>query len=706
MPDDDGVVSIDELDKADLRVGALYGGMTAGRSVDPLSRLLKVGVQGGIRGKGSPTTDNMQLVALYSTGMESEWPDRVDDDSGILTYFGDNRGPGRDLLDTSLRGNLIFRNAFDAAAGSVDDRLRVPPFFYFERVDTRGPIVRFRGLAVPGVPGRGAVGSLNEIIHDVNGVEVRNYEAKFTILSDLVISRQWIEAILAGEPSISNGCPRAWREWAERGVYRSIASPDERLVIPAIVGDDAQVTDMLDIDNDALAVAAVVTTRQVDTPLTVALYGPWGSGKSYFMRRIEHHIGEFANSEVSVFESKVGHVKFKPWHYERGHLVASLHRQIFETLNVEGPDRDVEIKEADRRIEKQIEKVEVARRELLSAQVAESSFEKNLAIIEGQQDDILSLVRSMSLADVEDTVPEGLLDDVGEVLKELGLPALGYAGRDLKKSVDDIFETAGQIPRLLTAGRTFLNSPLFRGVAAAAVVFAVLWVVDEFVPWVIGDIGASVQWFSSIVMGVGVTTAAVSDKMKELLSPARRLLQVLERVAARKSQAREKLLESLQADLRLRKEAVADADRKLTDARRDLELEREKRDELEPSVILEKYIAERAATTEYDAELGVVARLHRDLYNLSDALIAAIDDDRTRINRVVLYIDDLDRCSPDTVFAVLEALHLFLSLPHFITIVGVDPRSLSTSVRKLRPGFSARKIGQFFLRSMWRRYSS
>jgi hypothetical protein len=177
-------------------------------------------------------------------------------------------------------------------------------------------------------------------------------------------------------------------------------------------------------------------------------------------------------------------------------------------------------------------------------------------------------------------------------------------------------------------------------------------------------------------------------------------------VAARKSQAREKLLESLQADLRLRKEAVADADRKLTDARRDLELEREKRDELEPSVILEKYIAERAATTEYDAELGVVARLHRDLYNLSDALIAAIDDDRTRINRVVLYIDDLDRCSPDTVFAVLEALHLFLSLPHFITIVGVDPRSLSTSVRKLRPGFSARKIGQFFLRSMWRRYSS
>src|SRR2546429_8982108 len=111
MSEFDDVIAIDELPTADLRVGALYGGVTTGRSIDPLSRLLKVGIQGGIRGLGSPTTDRMRLVALYSTGTESEWPDSVDEQTGVLTYFGDNRKSGQELLETSLRGNLIFRNA-------------------------------------------------------------------------------------------------------------------------------------------------------------------------------------------------------------------------------------------------------------------------------------------------------------------------------------------------------------------------------------------------------------------------------------------------------------------------------------------------------------------------------------------------------------------------------------------------------------------
>src|SRR6266568_8166544 len=142
MSDYDDVVPIDELPTADLRVGALYGGVTTGRSVDPLSRLLKVGVMGGIRGTGSPTNDRMKLVALYSKGDVPGWLDEIDNQTGILTYYGDNRDPQRDLLDTNNRGNLILRNAFDAAAGGAEDRMRVPPFFYFERVDETGPLIK------------------------------------------------------------------------------------------------------------------------------------------------------------------------------------------------------------------------------------------------------------------------------------------------------------------------------------------------------------------------------------------------------------------------------------------------------------------------------------------------------------------------------------------------------------------------------------
>ncbi|HIC52603.1 MAG TPA: hypothetical protein EYO97_02105, partial [Gemmatimonadetes bacterium] len=55
--------------------------------------------------------------------------------------------------------------------------------------------------------------------------------------------------------------------------------------------------------------------------------------------------------------------------------------------------------------------------------------------------------------------------------------------------------------------------------------------------------------------------------------------------------------------------------------------------------------------------------------------------DLPRIDRVVLYIDDLDRCPPDKVLEVLEAVHLLLALELFIVIVGVDAHWLDRSLR-------------------------
>jgi KAP family P-loop domain len=49
---------------------------------------------------------------------------------------------------------------------------------------------------------------------------------------------------------------------------------------------------------------------------------------------------------------------------------------------------------------------------------------------------------------------------------------------------------------------------------------------------------------------------------------------------------------------------------------------------------------------------------------------------RRPMDRIVLYIDDLDRCSPRQVVKVLEAVHLLLALDLFVVVVGVDPRWL------------------------------
>jgi hypothetical protein len=50
--------------------------------------------------------------------------------------------------------------------------------------------------------------------------------------------------------------------------------------------------------------------------------------------------------------------------------------------------------------------------------------------------------------------------------------------------------------------------------------------------------------------------------------------------------------------------------------------------------------------------------------------------------RIVLYIDDLDRCPPRRVVEVLAAVHLMLALDLFIVIVAVDNRWLKRSLKR------------------------
>jgi len=47
----------------------------------------------------------------------------------------------------------------------------------------------------------------------------------------------------------------------------------------------------------------------------------------------------------------------------------------------------------------------------------------------------------------------------------------------------------------------------------------------------------------------------------------------------------------------------------------------------------------------------------------------------------VLFVDDLDRCQPEKVVEVLQAVHLLLAFPLFAVVVGVDQRCLRQSLR-------------------------
>ena len=78
---------------------------------------------------------------------ELEWPDFLDEETGIFRYYGDNREPGRALTDTKKKGNLILETTFALLNEGVylND---IPPFFIFNKTGT-GRYVQFLGLAAP-----------------------------------------------------------------------------------------------------------------------------------------------------------------------------------------------------------------------------------------------------------------------------------------------------------------------------------------------------------------------------------------------------------------------------------------------------------------------------------------------------------------------------------------------------------------------------
>jgi hypothetical protein len=153
-----------------------------------------------------------------------------------------------------------------------------------------------------------------------------------------------------------------------------------------------------------------------------------------------------------------------------------------------------------------------------------------------------------------------------------------------------------------------------------------------------------------------------------------------------------------ETEARLRSELAAlDAKQQIEQVRlRDadaavLELQR-KLDDLEAGRSLSRFILERVRAEDYRRHLGIVTTIRKDFERTRQLL------DREGVGRVILYIDDLDRCAAPRVVEVLQAVHLFLAMPLFVAVVAVDLRWL---LRSLEDHYTAFKLHADTARSEW-----
>ncbi|HYD77549.1 restriction endonuclease [Ramlibacter sp.] len=198
-------------------------------------KVVGIGNAAGFRAKGragsgaSKSIVDCAFCVLVTNLGEREWPDSLDRETGLFTYYGDNRKPGHTIEDTPLGGNRLLASAF----GKVHQgkRSAVPPFLCFEKVATSsGTYMRFLGLACPGAEGLSATEDLVGVWRMTKGERFQNYRAVFSILEVDSVPKSWLQDLVSGSsPADSEHCPKAWRHWVQTGKYQNLVCEPQKV---------------------------------------------------------------------------------------------------------------------------------------------------------------------------------------------------------------------------------------------------------------------------------------------------------------------------------------------------------------------------------------------------------------------------------------------------------------------------------------------
>ena len=388
-------------------------------------------------------------------------------------------------------------------------------------------------------------------------------------------------------------------------------------LLPAIVPDVPSGDDLLGVGRDADALADVITAKGTAPPLSICLLGPWGSGKSFLVNAVIERVRTLARRSRGSTSSA---------------YCSHVRNVVFNAWNYADADVPASLVTrifdvlADVEQEGAVTDVVVAREQLARLEeelAARSPLQERIerAQLHSQHAEKvrrrLRWVRLLTGAD------------------EAGLRALGAGTTRLR-------------------GTSKLLSARFRlALACVALMLAVV------VGATIALLGAGRLW--QLVSGVVAGGAAVTAALGIVRRHVRRVVAWAGEIDGASQWT------SAAGDL----DAAKEAERKL---RR------------------ERLMSERGALAEHRTYLGVLSRVREDLALTSELLLAerakpdavAIDPHVARlppVDRVVVYVDDLDRCPPRRVVEVLEAIHLLLAQPLFVVVVAVDPRWLEESLR-------------------------
>lgn len=502
---------------------------------------------------------------------------------------------------------------------------------------------------------------------------------------------QWIQqriTIRSGDPGFDR-------------IRRALESiePDEdpRIMIPPYTPDTNEVgNDYLDIREDVQTLAAVMLAKEVPPPLAIGLFGDWGTGKSFFMGSLRKATEDFSSRNDPALCAHVVSIWFNAWHYAETNLHASMVEFILDKLadHVIPPKSGTEKRaalEADLLPRKLL--VEVTTSQLKGATELLERHELELRDLRKEREEKRLTLRNLNAETLQELIASDkeLASELEKAALDLGLPELDLGVEELAATLSD---TIGLGNRLNLSIQTIAGSRHIWLIIPLLCV--VLFVFPYLARWIteLTHVGV-VSQFSVIIAEVIAILGAATTALRRTNAKVRAAMNTFSRVKGRvdatiAKQIAEKSNEELdlEAKVAMLKSEKETAKETLETAIAEMAAAQKALVDLKDSLSLAHYILERRRSGDYQKHLSLISTIRRDFDELAERLKNPLESDSRfkPVDRIVLYIDDLDRCPARKILDVLEAVHLLLAYPIFVVVVGVDPRFL---IRSLEQNFEA-----------------
>jgi uncharacterized protein YjbI with pentapeptide repeats len=433
---------------------------------------------------------------------------------------------------------------------------------------------------------------------------------------------------------------------------------------------DGSLEDKLSIQSEVDAFSALICAEQTPLPLAIGLFGDWGSGKSHFMGMMQQKINELSAKERNArpddnpadadsnYCKHVAQITFNAWQYVDTHLWASLVTHIYHELADEMSRLRKKAKgglsneDSPSEIRKQLLKGNAFTEEIIAEQeelinrlgAAQKDIESIITMENKEGKRRGNLVAKTFLSELIER--SEFKDEYAEIRQQMSFAHGSFL--DLQRKTQSLEPITN---RLIESVRA--RPLLFLSAVVGALMLGTF--AHDFVES--GD--AAMNTLRGIVGGVSPLIAYFGSQLTTINKALGKWVSFKDRLNLAESKEREKQDQVFQRQLNQLEQQRERAEAAMSAAQAELDSSKEKLESLSSSRQFYDHVLAQGKRSEYQGELGIMSVIHNDFQELnkrldaSDKIPAPGEVQLPKVDRIVLYIDDLDRCPSKKIVEVL-----------------------------------------------------